>query len=35
MHPLNDPEVMVSSAQDKIDKNGKLVDSQAREKSGN
>lgn len=32
MHPLNDPEVMVGSAQDKIDKNGKLVDAQTRDK---
>ena len=32
MYPLNQPEVMVPFAQDKIDKNGKLTDPRTREK---
>ena len=31
MHPLNRPEVMVTFASDKIDKDGKLIDSKTRE----
>src|SRR6476659_6444530 len=31
MHPLNRPEVMIGSAQDKIDANGKLTDEATRE----
>jgi chromate reductase len=30
MHSPNDPEVMAGSAQDKIDKSGRLVDAQTR-----
>jgi chromate reductase, NAD(P)H dehydrogenase (quinone) len=32
MHPLNRPEIMVSFAQDKIDKDGRLTDEQTRTK---
>ena len=32
MYPLNLPEVMVASAQDKIDKEGKVSDQKTREK---
>jgi chromate reductase len=32
MHPLNKPEVMVPSAQDKIDKDGNLTDEKTRDK---
>ncbi len=31
MHPLNKPEVMVTFAKDKIDKDGKLIDQKARD----
>ncbi len=34
MHPLNRPEIMVSQAQDKFDKNGLLTDSTVRQKIG-
>jgi chromate reductase len=34
MHPLNQPEVMVSHAQEKIDANGRLTDAKTREKIG-
>jgi chromate reductase, NAD(P)H dehydrogenase (quinone) len=34
MHPLNRPELMVASAQDKFDQNGKLTDPKARQKVG-
>jgi chromate reductase len=32
MHPLNQPEVMVSAAQEKIDQNGRVTDPKTREK---
>lgn len=32
MHPLNRPEVMVPTAQDKFDRNGKLTDQKTRDK---
>ncbi|MFZ4773148.1 MAG: NADPH-dependent FMN reductase [Chlamydiia bacterium] len=34
MHALNKPELMVSSAQDKFDQEGKLIDSNTRKKIG-
>jgi chromate reductase len=34
MHPLNQPEVMVPHAQEKIDKDGKITDQKTREKIG-
>jgi len=32
MHPLNQPEVLVAAAQDKIDSAGRLTDEKTREK---
>jgi chromate reductase, NAD(P)H dehydrogenase (quinone) len=34
MHPLNQPEVMVPTAQDKVDSQGKLTDAKTRQKIG-
>jgi chromate reductase len=32
MHPLNKPEVMVSTAQDKVDQDGNITDAKTKEK---